>query len=159
MERETASTRRDVMDMLQQLRDKARRRHRSAGQGMRREHLAKLAEELGFEGWSHLVAVLKGHETARFGSLFYAPACGAHFNIWSAAYDEAKQIRDEHGGWLLPYKHQFIIVDRYFIETLGLDPDAADWAEMGRDWVAAKSPSARQRLCERVVRARAATLD
>jgi hypothetical protein len=143
-------------DIIDVLKAKARQRHkRAGGDDKRRHHLAAIAKHLGFAGWQHLVAVLKGDEAVDFGTLMYAPACSAHFNIWSASYDEASAIRSEHGGWLLPYRHQFVIVDRHFIETLGLDPDDADWSEMGRDWVKPASVDARQRLCARLVRARA----
>lgn len=148
------------MEVLQWLKAKARRRHKRSGDGsQRREHLAALAKHVGFDGWPHLVAVLEGRELSHFGSFCYTPECFAHFNIWSASYDEARAIRAEHGGWLLPYEHQFVIVDRHFVETLGLDPDDPDWEAMGRDWSWPDSLPARARLCERLVKARAASFD
>jgi hypothetical protein len=116
----------------------------------RRQCLAAIARELGFDGWPHLVAVIEGRRDDDFGTLLYRPG---HWNIWSASYEEAHAIRSEHGGYLLPYKHQFVIVDRYFIETLGLDPDDADWEEIGRDWVKPASLPARERLYARLIRA------
>jgi hypothetical protein len=144
-------------EIINDLKAKARRRHKRAGNegDKRRHHLAAVAKQLGFDGWPHLVAVLKGDEAQNFGTLLYPNVCSAHFNIWSASYDEARTIREEHGGWLLPYRHQFIIVDRHYIETIGLDPDADDWAEMGRDWVRPASADARQRLCQRLIQLRA----
>jgi len=120
----------------------------------RRHCLATVARELGFSGWQHLTSVLSGQESEDFGAVMYAPRCSAHFNIWSASYEEARAIRDEHGGYLLPYKNQFLIVDRHFLETLGLDPNDSAWSEMGRDWVRPASVEARARLCARLVRAR-----
>jgi hypothetical protein len=148
-------------DIYEKLKAMARREHRAAGDDgrKRRHHLAALAKRIGFEGWQHLVAVLEGDETENFGSLLYAPACSCHFNIWSASYDEARAIRAEHGGWLLPYRHQFLVVDGDFLRTLGLDPDDPDWQAMGRDWLRPASTDARRRLCARAVRARSQALD
>jgi len=120
----------------------------------RRHCLSVVARELGLSGWSHAVAVLSRPETEDFGTLLYPPGCSAHWNIWSASYDEARQIRSEHGGYLLPYKHQFVIVDRDFIDTLGLDPEDDDWTRIGRDWPRAADLIARQRLCAAAVRSR-----
>jgi len=44
--------------------------------------------------------------------------------------------------------------DQYFIATLGLDPEARDWARIGRDWVRPLDTAARHRLCVEVVRVR-----
>lgn len=123
----------------------------------RRHCLSALARELGFDGWPHAVAVLSGRPTDDFGTLLYPPEGSGHSNIWCATYDEAHDIRAEHGGYLLAYKHQFFIVDRYFIETLGLDPDDPDWERIGRDWVQPLEPEARGRLYARLVRARQGT--
>lgn len=125
---------------------------------VQRKHcLTLIARELGFDGWQHAVQVLEGREGANFGTLLHGPGCAGHWNIWSASYEEAETIRAEHGGYLLPYKHQFMIVDRHYIESLGLDPDDASWEAMGRDWVKPRSPAARAELCARLVRCREPT--
>ncbi|MEY4512808.1 MAG: hypothetical protein RLZZ450_4930 [Pseudomonadota bacterium] len=113
----------------------------------RRHCLTAVARELGFQGWPHVLTVLQRADADDFGTLLYPPGCSAHWNVWSAAYEEARAIRSEHGGFLLPYKHQYVIVDQYFIETLGLDPGALDWARIGRDWVRPLDADARHRLC------------
>jgi hypothetical protein len=122
----------------------------------RRHCLAVVARELGFDGWSHLKAVLDGAPCESFGTLLNDNHCGAHWNIWSASYEEARTIRAEHGGYLLAWRHQFLIVDRYYVETLGLDPDDPDWEKIGRDWVRPDDPGARRRLYEKLIRSRAA---
>lgn len=119
----------------------------------RRHCLATVAHELGLSGWSHLTALLEG-DSEDFGTLLHAPACYAHWNIWFAAYEEAREVRAEHGGFLLPYRHQFVVVDADYVRTLGLDPEAPEWAGIGRDWVQPGDPSARARLVEQVVQAR-----
>ena len=120
---------------------------------VRRRHcLAIIARELGFEGWPHAVAVLRGTESTDFGTLLYPKGAESHWNIWSASYDEARAIREEHGGYLLAYRRHYFIVDRYFIETLGLPPDDPDWELIGRDWVRPRRADARERLYGKLIR-------
>ena len=121
----------------------------SLAASVRRRHcLALIARELGFNGWPHAVAVLTGTDSTDFGTLLYPKGAEAHWNIWSASYDEARAIREQHGGYLLAYRRHFFIVDRYFIETLGLHPNDPDWDLIGRDWVKPRKPDARERLYE-----------
>jgi hypothetical protein len=122
-----------------------------AAQVRRRHCLSLIARELGFAGWPHAVAVIGGERADDFGTLLYPRGQSAHWNIWSADYDEARAIRTQHGGYLLAYKKHFLIVDRYFIETLGLDPDDADWERIGRDWVQPVEREARDRLYLRLL--------
>lgn len=123
--------------------------------GVKRRHcLAVIASDLGFSGWPHAKAVLEGAETEDRGELMHRASGGAYWNIWSATYDEAESIRREHGGWLLAYRRQFLIVDEHFIAHLGLDPEDQDWARIGRDWVRPADRAAWTRLTSRAVRAR-----
>lgn len=122
---------------------------------LRRRHcLAVVAGELGFQGWSHATAVLVHGSTGDFGTLLCPPHCAVHWNIWSADLAEARAIRAGHGGYLLAYRRQFLIVDRHYIESLGLDADDPDWAAIGRDWTVAGPSPARQRLYARLIRGR-----
>jgi len=123
----------------------------------RRHCLAIVARELGFQGWPHAVGVLRGTESTDFGTLLYPDGANAHWNIWSASYAEARAIREQHGGYLLAYRRHFFIVDRYFIETLGLQPDDPDWELIGRDWVQPRQLDARERLYGKLIRRRAIT--
>ena len=121
-------------------------------EGVRRRHcLAVVAREVGFRGWPDAAAIIGGATGGDFGTLLYPPGADAHWNIWSASYDEARSIRHAHGGYLLAYKTHFFIVDRYFIETIGLDPEDADWALIGRDWVRPTQADARQRLYGKLI--------
>lgn len=104
----------------------------------------------GFQSWPHAVSVLTG-QADDFGTLLYPNTCYGHWNIWSASYEEARSIRAQHGGFLLAYRRQFLIVDHDYIDSLGLDPDAPEWSAMGRDWVRPADPSARERLYEQLV--------
>lgn len=125
-------------------------------QTQRRHCLSLIARELGFAGWSHLTAVMHGEQNDDFGTLLYPKGAAAMWNIWSASYDEARAIRAEHGGYLLPYRRQFFISDRYFVEMLGLDPDDPDWHHIGRDWARPGDLAARDRLYAALIKARLA---
>ena len=118
----------------------------------RRHCLAVIARELGFQGWSHAAAVLRGTESSDFGTLLYPSGGHVHWNIWSASYDEARNIRQQHGGYLLAYRRHFFITDRHFIKTLGLNPDDPDWELIGRDWVKPRRWDARERLYGKLIR-------
>ena len=120
----------------------------------RRHCLTVIARELGFQGWPHAVAVLRGADSSDFGTLLYPKGAEVHWNIWSASYDEAQALREQHGGYLLAYRRHFFITDRYFIDTLGLDPDDPDWALIGRDWVRPRRTDARGRLYGKLIRRR-----
>lgn len=126
---------------------------------VRRRHcLAVLARELGLSGWSHLSMLWSSPDTSDFGTLLYPSRCGGHWNIWCASFDEARDIRAQHGGYLLPYRHQLFIVDRHFIADLGLDPDDADWERIARDWARPMDAGARHRLLRALLRTRVEAL-
>ena len=119
----------------------------------RRHCLAVVAHDLGFESWTHATQVLRGENTSDFGKLLYGPRCGAHFNIWCATYEEGRTIRAQHGGFLLAYRRQCLVVDEHYVRTLGLDPDDPDWRRMGRDWLKPNDPEARGRLYGKLIEA------
>ncbi len=121
----------------------------------RRHCLSVVARESGFDGWSHASGILGGGEKGGFGTTLYPKDCAVHSNIWSASYDEARQIRADHGGYLLAYKNQFLVVDEHFIRTLGLDPDDPDFDQIGRDWVRPGDTAARARLYGKLIVLRA----
>ena len=115
--------------------------------GVRRRHcLAFLARALGFAGWPQAPPVLNGQPSGDYGTVLYAPDCDVHINLWCATYEEARRLHAEHGGYLLAYRRQFLVVERSFIETLGLDPDDADWDALERDWVRPDGGEVRRRL-------------
>lgn len=145
--RALASLRR--LDELAQLSDGALAR------SVRRRHcLAALSRTLGFRGWPHAKAVLSGGDHPDRGELMHRDSMGALTNIWSASYSEAKSIRAKHGGFLLGYRHQFLVVEAGYIEHLGLEPSHPDWALIGRDWVRPKNRPAWIRLTRAAIDAR-----
>ena len=129
--------------------------HAVAVRTRRRHCLATLARELGFRGWPHAAAVLRGTDASDFGTLLYPAGAEVHWNIWSASYEQAAAVRESHGGYLLAYRRHFFITDRHFIATLGLDPDDPDWERIGRDWVKPARPDARERLYRKLIQGRA----
>src|SRR5258706_364970 len=60
-----------------------------SGRIRRRHCLAVIARELGFHGWPHAAAVLRGTDSSDFGTLLYPKGGEVHWNIWSASYEEA----------------------------------------------------------------------
>lgn len=125
----------------------------------RRHCLACIAIQLGFDGWPHAVNVLEGARLANFGTLLVPPKSSPFWNVWSANYEEAAKIREEHGGYLLAYLKQFFVADADFIRHLGLDPDDADWKAIERDWPNAKDGEARARLYAKVIKQRLPRLE
>jgi hypothetical protein len=117
----------------------------------RNDCLNVIAAELGFPNWPIAKAAIEGDEgTTEFGTLLY-PSSSAGLNHWFARYEEAVPVREATNGFLLAYKRQYLVVDRFFIEALGLDPDDPDWKELGFDWVRPASLAARGRLYARLV--------
>lgn len=114
--------------------------------------LRVIAAEWGFPGWLDAKRALSGEEPSTdFGALLYPNKCCGHLNRWYKTYDEAAAIRKECQGYLLAYRRQYVVVDRYFIETLGLDPDDRDWKAIGFDWVRPREVAARTRLYSKLV--------
>lgn len=122
----------------------------------RRHCLTAIGNGIGFDSWPETTRALSGAAGAEFGTLLYPPGVHGHWNIWCASHEEAKKIRQSHGGYLLTYKHQFLVVDADYVSAMGLDRDDPDWAEIGRDWAEPRDRAARLRLCDKVVRHRLA---
>ena len=122
----------------------------------RRKHcLAIVAREYGFSGWEHAHRVLDGdaNETD-FGTLLHGEGASAILKPWFASYQEARASldgapRDGSRRYLLAYRRDFFVVDRHFIETLGLDPVDTDWQAIDWDWPRPRDPIARRRLYQK----------
>jgi len=129
----------------------------ASGTIQRRDCLSVIAAELGFASWPQAKAAITGADpgvgpSADFGTMLYPDhCCAGHINRWYKTYQEAAADRRESGAYLLAYKRQYVVVDRYFIESLGLDPADPDWEELGFDWVRPKNVAARSRLYAKLV--------
>ena len=78
--------------------------------------------------------------------IMYAPRMDIFLNRWFTDYDEARASLDQDGGFLLPYKDQYMITEAGGIRELGLDPDDPDLEKIGRDWVKPNDTEAWERL-------------
>lgn len=112
-----------------------------------RDCLDVIAAEWGFANYADAKAALSGSAEAQdFGTLLYPRGKGPSLNRWYSNYDEAVRDREIVNGYLIGYKRQFLVVDRDYIESLDLDPDDPDWAEMAWDWARPANLAARARL-------------
>jgi len=112
-----------------------------------------IAAEWGFPSWPEAKRVLSGEAIApaNFGNLLCPPHCATHLNHWTVDYGQAAALRAERGAYLLAYRTQYFLVERFFIKDLGLDPDDPDWQEMGFDWAKPSNLEARTRLYSKLV--------
>jgi hypothetical protein len=125
-------------------------------QGAQRKHcLAVVAREHGFSSWEHARRVLGGEPgESDFGTLLYGLGVGGILNDWFADYDEARAFLDDARRrdlrrYLLAYERHFVVVERTYVEALGLDPDDPDWQAIDFDWARPRDPEARRRLYAR----------
>lgn len=99
-----------------------------------------VAREAGFQDWQHGHVVLSGerNDNESWGTIWHSPRCDVFLNLWFANYAEAATYLAEHPThYLLPYKHQFMVVKQDFIQALGLYDDcSSDWQLLDHDLVA-----------------------
>lgn len=90
--------------------------------------------------------------------LWYQTSLDIFLNRWFSNYEDARNDREMHGGFLLPYRHHFYVCKAEVISALGLDPEDADWERIRYDCARPHDPEAFKRLRntrERVVTAHA----
>jgi len=127
-------------------------RHSTPALIKRHDCLTVIAAELGFTNWTQAKAALAGDQNVtEFGTLLCPPRCCGHINRWFISYEAASPEREASNGYLFAYKRQYLVVDRHYIESLGLDPDDNDWKEIGFDWVHPTSIPARTRLYNKLI--------
>lgn len=101
--------------------------------------MSKLAEDF-FEG-----RLNPGDDDGEF---WHESSTDVFLSHWCARYDEARKTLEENGGYLLPYKRQFVVVERGFIKALGLDPDDPAWKAVGYDVARPLDSAAYQKLVQ-----------
>ncbi|MCA9395684.1 MAG: hypothetical protein KC649_00825, partial [Candidatus Omnitrophica bacterium] len=84
------------------------------------------------------------------GEKFRFPGSSAHWNIWYAAYPEAKKHLETSGGFLIPYEKHFFICDIHYIESLGIKASDPDLKSVGHDWTKPEDRSAWARLLKKI---------
>ena len=78
--------------------------------------------------------------------IMYVPRMDVFLNSWFTDYDKARAYLEKDGGFLLPYRDQFVITEAGGIRELGLDPNDPDWEKIGCDWARPKNAEAWERL-------------
>lgn len=123
---------------------------------IKRKHaLAVIALENDYETWAIFKRHLKrkdylSQRREAYFTLLYPHRCAGYVLEWHSDYDTASRELGRNGGYLLPYKHQFFICEGEYITELGLNPDDADWARIGYNWVKPADQRAWQRLNDKL---------
>jgi len=127
-----------------------------ARKGMvRRKHaLAVIAREQGHVSWVALKEAREGTPGPHHVDFerLLARVGGAYLNRWFTSYPEAAASLREVGGFLFPFRGQFFICEASLLQSLGMDPQDADWGRMGRDWMAPRDGDAQGRLAQKLAR-------
>lgn len=126
------------------------------------KYLDLIAFEEGHGNWLAMSRLLKeqdqneGLNNSEDTELYKFGASEFNLNVWCRSYAEAKAYLDSHRGfYLLKYKNQCFLAQAPHIRDIGLDPNDADWEEIGRDWVKPKNLEARERLRQKLRQSRA----
>ena len=93
-----------------------------------RHTLTLVARSVGFRTWEQARCALGGYAERGddMGSFWHAPRCNSLLNHWFASYASASSLQRSGAGLtLLPYRRQFMVVDRYYLRELGVDVSAA----------------------------------
>jgi hypothetical protein len=117
---------------------------------LRHKHaLAVIAAEQGHRSWAELKAAMDARPAPTFDvEVLFSGAGGAFLNRWfpASGYAAARASLREHGGFLFPYRDQFVICAASFLEAWGIDAADPDWRRLGWNWVEPKDAAARARL-------------
>lgn len=111
----------------------------------RRHALDVVAQQLCGAPYTDLI-VPSGKAGIADPSRFFECGLSAHWNHWFARYDEALEHLKTAGGYLFPFRNQFVIFDEHVLRTLGLDPDDPDWRRIGYNWARPEDAEAFARL-------------
>ena len=88
-------------------------------------------------------------DRANVDELWYQPDLDVFLNRWFASYEEARDSRERHGGFILPYRRHFYVCQPEVISALGLDPEDGDWRRVGYDAARPADAEAFARLREK----------
>lgn len=125
------------------------------GADVQRKHaLAVVARECGFRSWKAVTDCFAEKEGASFEGFLYPKSCHVYWNIWFATHQEAAAVRADHGGYLLTFENQFLVVDEHYIRSLGVDPDDGRWNAIRRDWAKPVDFAARDALALAIAKKR-----
>jgi len=101
-----------------------------------------VAKKYTFDSWQHALQVLSGNEigntSINLGTIFHSPRCDALINLWFANYPEAQTALafDKNNRWLIPYKQQYIVVNKEYLKMVGIDNAFEEqWRCIGHDLI------------------------
>ncbi|WP_196140782.1 hypothetical protein [Aliikangiella sp. G2MR2-5] len=112
-----------------------------------------IAQHYGFDDWLHARRVLECENQQLlqdYGTFWYSSRCSSLLNHWCNTYREALELLNQHGGFLLPYKNQFIVVENNFLEALGMPGCEELWHALANNWCQGDSDIRRQLAFKRV---------
>lgn len=125
-----------------------------------------IARQFGFADWEHARRVLscesyfadhasQGQRQHRqgYGAFWYTSHCTRFLNHWCKDYAEAQKVHQRQGGYLLPYNRQFMVVQRDFIQGLGLDADDPIWQRIDYNWCEGNQSVRQQLAFQRIMAA------
>jgi hypothetical protein len=94
-----------------------------------------VAREAGFKTWQIATDVLEARLVPGddFGDFWYSTATDVMLSHWCRNYQEALSVHEQEGGFLIPYRRHFAVVEKAYIEILGMDADDPDWQTVGHD--------------------------
>ncbi|MBB1486196.1 hypothetical protein [Oceanospirillum sediminis] len=173
---DTASTKRHADLKKAALQDNDRQntdQHNAAQQNIAEQKVIQLkhcqryiARQFGFSDWEHARQVLscesyfaehgpQGRFDHRqgYGEFWYPGRCTTFLNHWCRDYSEALTVHQQQGGYLLPYKHQFMVVQQDFIQALGLDANDPIWQRIGYNWCEGNQSVRQQLAFQRIMAA------
>lgn len=96
------------------------------------------AADAGFQNWEHARVVLGGQAQAGddMGDFWHGAEVTSFFNHWYASYAEAQaQLQANEAAYLLPYRHQYLVVTSDYLEAMGVSAAPEFWGSIGNDMV------------------------
>ena len=118
----------------------------------RKQVLNIIALEYGFDDWAALKGRIELESQLDFVTFFCRNGTGGFLNHWFTSYAEAKAYQQSHGGVLLPYKHQYFVATKSYLEKFGFEKGDADWRAIDYDWVNPASNSAKVTIIQKLVK-------
>lgn len=109
-----------------------------------------VSAQIGFEHWEHARRVLGAEAVPGddMGTFWYTQECSVLLNHWYADHRHAcDQLAADPQSFLLPYRRQFVVVRRPWLEVIGA-ADEGLWSEAGRDAVRSAGSASWVRLAE-----------
>lgn len=101
---------------------------------------AVLAIEAGFNNWNAL------REAIIREDCLYSDQCACFLNAWFADYRTAQNYLQQHGGYLLKFRKDFVVCQQEYITQLGLGHYPAEWKAIAYNWVEPACKASWQKL-------------